>query len=263
MKVHGLCVVKNEGDIIERSLTENSRWCDFIYVFDTGSTDDTWERVCHLAKANPNVVPFKNESVPFDDALRACIFNHFKDRAIRGDWWCRLDADEIYVDDPREFLTNRVPSYCHVVWSKHIQFYFTEKDEAKNAGELPRYYRADYSEPRFFRHRPGLQWTSGAWPAHLGLVAPERIRLKHYQYRSPAQIQRRLDTRREAAAQGWQHFPNSQVSDWHEKIIPSSTLHFDVGDGHYVIDEEKMPPHMERGWQRIVKRVLHGTGVWP
>ncbi len=39
MKIHGICLIKNEADIAAWFLGESSRWCDFIYVLDTGSTD--------------------------------------------------------------------------------------------------------------------------------------------------------------------------------------------------------------------------------
>lgn len=274
MKIHGICLLKNEADIVEYSLLENARWCDFIHVYDNGSTDGTMERVTALARRCPRIVPFGTTAMPFTDSLRADVFNQCKDRVARGDWWCRLDADEIYVDDVRAFLA-RQPPHLQVVWSIYIQFYLTEHDLprlesfadqpafAASRENLPRYYRADHAEPKFFRHRPGLHWQGGSWPDHLGLVAPERLRHRHYQYRSPAQVETRLRTRREAAAQGWAHFPHSLGQDWREKIEPSNGLHFDSGDDRYVIEEAALPRHLEPGWQRAVKRAMHGLGVWP
>lgn len=274
MKIHGICLLKNEADIVEYSLLENSRWCDAIYVYDNGSTDGTMERVEALAKKHPHIVPFGTCTKPFTDNLRADVYNAFKPRAAAGDWWCRLDADEIYVDDVRAFLT-RLPSHLHFVWSIYMQYYVTEKDEARlaefegqppfdvNAENLPRYYLADYAEPKFFRYRPGLHWEQGSWPNHVGLTAPEMLRHKHIQYRSPEQIERRLRTRRDATSHGYLGFPNSNEVSWREKIESSSRLHFDAGDGKYEVEKALLPRHLEPGWQRLVKWIMHGTGIWP
>jgi len=274
MRIHGIYLVKNEGDIVRHSLRESARWCDRIYIYDNGSEDGTWARAEELARELPQVVLFKREDKPFDDALRAEVFRAFRGDARPGDWWCRLDADEFYIDDPRTFLA-RIPRSHHVVWAASLLYYLTHEELARftpadesvppeiTSGNLPRYYSARASEARFFRHRTRLEWSGGSWPAHLGLVTPERIRLKHFQYRSPAQIQRRLDTRRLAAERGWQHFGHSTQSDWREKIADSRELHLDRGDGVYVVDETNMPRHLEPPLQRAVKRVIHGLGAWP
>src|SRR5687768_2343461 len=104
MRIYGLCVVKNECDIIEQALRAASVWCDAIYVLDNGSTDGTWERVQDLARDLPKVIPFLKDSRPFDDGIRNVIFRQYRSRAKADDWWCILDADEFYIDDPREFL---------------------------------------------------------------------------------------------------------------------------------------------------------------
>src|SRR5215469_2313613 len=61
VKIHGLCIVKNETDILEESLASALRWCDHIYIFDNGSTDGTWELVKNLAIEHPQIVPYKQD----------------------------------------------------------------------------------------------------------------------------------------------------------------------------------------------------------
>ena len=276
MHLHGLCLVKNEDDILARSLRYNLRWFDRVYIFDNGSTDSTWDTALRLQDEFPGrVVAWKTEDRDFRDELRGEIFNRFKDRAGDGDWWCRLDADEVYVDDLKSFLA-AVPRRYHVVWSIHLQYYFSELDAARwdadpraaaqpldNFADLPRSYLSNGGEARFFRHRDRLVWPAAAWPRHMGLVAPQRVRLKHYQYRSPEQIQKRLDTRREAAERGYQTFLHSLESDWREKIVQSKDYHQDRLDGDLVIDDHLLPRHLEPAHVRLVKRVMHGTGLWP
>jgi glycosyltransferase involved in cell wall biosynthesis len=272
MKIHGICLAKNESDLIEYSLRDKLLWCDFIYIYDNGSSDDTWAIAKRLAAEAPDrIFAFRSEDSAFHDGLRGDVFNHYSTNARPGDWWCRADVDEFYVDNPRNFLAS-VPSIYHVVWSAHIQYLFTEVDLARydQAGalripdDLPRHYVANYSEPRFFRHRDRLIWDErGAWPAHMGVAAPRRIRVRHYQFRSPAQIERRLATRREAAARGYAHFAHSQAEDWREKIDRSADLHLDKGDGEFVIDEAAMPQHLDPPLKRAMKLALHAMGVWP
>jgi hypothetical protein len=274
MRIFGLCLVKNEADIIRTSLNESLRWCDRVFVFDNGSTDATWRLVQEAAATDSRVVPFLSDPRPFDDALRAEIFRAFRNEAREGDWWCRLDADEFYVDDPRAFLAS-IPRRHHVVWCTWLQYFLTPDDLARFSPEdetvppeitqerFPQHYQALGGEARFFRHRDGLAWESGAWPAHLGVISPRRIRVKHVQYRSPAQIQRRLDTRRAAAAAGWQHFGHSTQEHWRDKIADPARLHVDRGDGRYEVDESALQPHLEPAWQRCVKQLMHGLHFWP
>jgi hypothetical protein len=218
-------------------------------------------------------VPFKSECRNFGDELRAEVFQAFRHEAKPGAWWCRLDTDEVYAVDPREFLA-RVPATEHVVWAAHAQFYFTDADLPRfsvdateppviDATIRPRYYVTNSSEARFFRHRPRLEWTDGAWPRHMGLVHPRRIPLRHFQYRSPQQIQRRLDTRREATAGGYAHFGHSLQANWREQVRDAKTLHYDDGQAPLLVEDILMPRHLETSWQRLVKRVMHGSHLWP
>lgn len=273
MRIFGIMLAKNEGDFIHLSLSANRSSFDRILVLDNGSTDQTWDIVREFAARDPGVVAFERTDMPFRDSLRARAFNAFRNEAKAGDWWCRLDADEIYIDPVREFLEG-VPTRHHVVWSISHQYYFTEEDALRWEGrpsqlalgsleELPRHYLINHSEPRFFRHRKRLVWGEVSWPSHLGVVHPRRIRLQHYQYRSPAQIQRRLDTRREAAATGWAHFGHSLETDWREKITRSSDLLSAVPPEVPRQEPTGLPNHLERWPVRLVKHFLHGLRIWP
>ncbi|MBA4137493.1 MAG: glycosyl transferase family 2 [Opitutus sp.] len=275
MKIFGNCLVKNEGDMIVETLVHAARWCDRIFVFDNGSTDDTWAKVLELAQREPRVVPFKSAAVPYRDSLRMDTFNAFRHECADGDWWCKLDADELYHDDPRAFLA-AVPHRHHVVWGVNFQFYFTDRDAARWASDSRaypphtpaeqalRYYRCDYAEVRFFRYRRGLVWDHGSAPRHLGVVHPRRIRFKHYQYRSPEQINLRLRTRQKAMADGCGTFQGyCDEHDWREKVVSAATCHSMDAPDPLRIEERIIPRHLERPWQRAMKLALHGTGIWP
>lgn len=284
MKIHGMCLVKNESDIVPQSLKAATEWCDFIYVYDNGSTDGTWEQVLDLAKKYKQVIPFQRKIFPFQDNLRKEIFDNYRQKSSDDDWWCRLDADEIYIDDPRIFLA-KIPSEYRVVVSASFGYYFTDKDLAlynQNpslyADHVPieqkcRYYLNNWSEPRFFRYSRDIIWNEDdlGWPSFVwqSSIYPVKIWLKHYQYRSPQQIQKRLDTRHETivnrglfpheAQAEWKtaimnpsEFVFGEVDikntgkDWKERIMESSKLNFDEHDRRYILREDLMPQYNKR-----------------
>ena len=267
-KIHSICVVKNEADIIEHCLQEAAKLSDYIYVYDGESTDGTWDKV--LAMQSETIIPWKRDNKVFQECLRGEVFNAFKHQAQYGDWWCRLDADEFYVESPRDFLT-RVKSQYHVVWGIAIAYYLTHKDyksldfSQPTSQLLPqlKYYKVENSETKFFRHRADLVWHDehAAWPKHMGVVNRERILYKHYQYRTPQQIQQRLDTRRENRARGFLGWENDTEKNWQDKLVSSQKLNYD-NNTEYQIDTEKLPHHLESFPKRIIKKVMHGAGIW-
>lgn len=274
MKVFAISLVKNEEDIIAYNLAIASQWAEKIFVMDNGSEDNTWEIVQELAKTNPKVIPWKKEAKPFRDEIRGEIFNKFRHFAKEGDWWCfRLDSDEFYVDDPREFLA-KVPAIYHVVCDDKIEYFITHEDveEFSFKGEIPydlkfiEYYTpTTCSEKRFFRHRDKLEWPmSGGWtiPKNIGVICPKKIRLRHYQWRSPQQIQKRLDTRNEATRLGYKHFGHSSEKLWKEKLLYRKDLVKDTHDGIFKITGCRNP-HLPKFYFQWIKILLHYLKILP
>ena len=265
-KIHCLCLIKNEADIIEHLLRETVKWADFIYIYDNGSTDGSWEKV--LSLKSEQIIPWKQDSRAYRRAIRGEIFNEFRNRASLGDWWCCLDADEFFVDNPREFLSE-VPSINHVVWGVSIEYYITREDLENIDFKLPvkkvlpqlRSYKVSNSELRFFRHRDGLVWReTDTWPVHLGLVYPTRVLYRHYKYRSPEQIKNRLETRRVI---GSEHWDSASEDNWTDRVESAKDLQYDSGDSEYIYEESKLPNHLASTPKRILKRVMHGLHIWP
>ena len=285
MKIHGLCLVKNEADVLQETLISALHWCDHIYVFDGCSNDGTWELVNELSKQHPQIVPYKQDDSMMSDGLRADIFNAYRSNAGSRDWWGRLDADEFYIDDPRIFLA-KIPDRFKIVWSAVFAYYFTDEDanlyrqDPVRYLETPveqrlRYYMNNWAEPRFFRHSDDLVWTRDheGFPRTIyrAPAYPVRIWLKHYQYRSPQQIERRLLTRRPAIEAGgylneakpnWvdtvatkRDAPRNHKDSrpefagvrWEERIVPAASLDYDGFDRRYVVNESIMlPPRFPR-----------------
>lgn len=272
-KIHAICLVRDEADIIEDTLRAAMQWCDRIYVYDNGSEDNTWEIIHRLSTESDKVIPFLKDASEFTNGLRGKVFSHYRNEACPQDWWCILDADEFYIDDPRTFLA-KVPEYFDAVWNSSFQYYFTDLDAARyevdpeayglgeSVKERLRYYRNNWSELRFFRHSEKLNWSASCGhPAPLKAVYPVRIWLKHYQYRHPDQIIKRIKIRQQArkpfiheAVSDWQDSvldtgsvkkrelsAAAQDTRWQDRIIPAQQLDYDHGDGRLVARNDDLP----------------------
>jgi glycosyltransferase involved in cell wall biosynthesis len=269
MRIFAICLTCNEADVVGACLQAARAWCDRILVYDGGSTDGTWEIVQRLA--DDVIVPWRSEKQVFREGLRAEVFNAFRAEARAGDWWCQLNADEFYVEEPRSFLS-RVPKSEHIVWAVNLQYYLTPEmlAEAELSGvferDRPRFrhYDAPTAERRFFRHRARLRWDPAhAWPRHLGINHPRLLHFQHYPLRSPAQIQQRLEVRRRHRAAGFEGWDHASALDWKEKLVPVARLVDDRGDGNWVVADTVKRTHHESSWRVALKRILHGTGIYP
>lgn len=248
-RIHAICLVKNEEDVIAQTLKFASQFCHKIYVFDTGSVDNSWQQVESVA--NEVIVPFRHEAVPFYDGLRAQVFNAVRDRFEVGDWLYILDADEFLAEDPRKAIQIAEQEGAQQINTIQYNFHFTEIDwknhqkgldsRATPISQRRRYYRFTNFEQRLFRIDADLNWpeTTDADNPH-GIMAPRGLKkLKkcsyklpncHYQYRDPEQIQLRLQTRRAARDSNKHNFIHYQSLDtdidWKRYIFPSHQLNY-------------------------------------
>ena len=272
MHIYSITIAKNEEDIIGYFLDKVAEWSDKTFIMDNGSTDRTWEIIQEKASQYSNLVAWKKWEVPFNDGLRAEVFNHFRSIAKKGDWWCfRADCDEFYLDDPRDFL-GQVPSSYHYVCKDSIEYYLTHEDliEHQLSNRFPedmekiRYYAPyTFSEARFFRHRDRLTWKSpNPFPRHMGIVYPKKIRVKHYPLRNPIQIQKRLDTRNEAKKAGFDGFHHIQETHYLQAVKNRKNLCFDPGSTPLKLQGCRNT-HLHSPINRIGKKVLHGIGILP
>lgn len=268
-KIHCIVLAKNEADVIADCLREATQWADFIYFYDGASTDGTWEIVKGLS--SKKIIPWKQDGKVFSEGLRAEVFNAFRKHSDEGDWWLQLNADEFYRENPRNFFA-RIPRGEDFVWGINVEYCLTTSDLqslnfskcfAENRPKM-RYYRANWSEPRAFRYRKGLVWhENDAWPKHAGVVAKERLPYQHYPFRSPQQIQMRLNVRRDNRARGFEGWNHAKEMNWEEKIVGLEGLEYDDGGPFQKIDFTKMPRHLEDPHVRLIKKILHRLKVWP
>jgi len=273
VRIFSICCVRDEHDVVIETLTSAAAWSERIFVLDNGSTDGTWERLQELASRTQKVVLLPREFGPFSEELRGNVFEDHKHLAQYGDWWCRLDADEIYIDDPLEFLA-RTPRTVGFVRSATFNYYFTDEDLkeyhrdpelwlARPIQDRLRYYQNNWSEGRFVRHKPNLRWKGNIWPTNRGLTCQRRIRLKHFQYRSPEQIDRRLRNRQKRLdifpheagktlaipainspnwASAWMKSARFEEASWADRVHNAGECDFDSRNGFFRLRESLMPP---------------------
>jgi len=208
MKLYAICLIKDEDDIIAQTLTYAMRHCDKIFVIDNGSSDRTWDIVRELAVQHPKIVPFEQTRLPYNDALRARVYNQVHKDLNNDDWWMILDSDEFLAEDPKPLIQEAMKKGADIIRSWQIQFYYTEKDLTEwEAGrdrpdrpifERRRYYLINWQEPRLFRNQSFREWNSevsNTIPDGLSKVLGRRILNRHYQFRDPDQIEKRLKLR--------------------------------------------------------------------
>jgi len=241
--LNGICLVKNEDDVIAQSLTFAAQYCDRIYVIDNGSSDETWSIVNDLARRNAAIIPFEQTLEPYGDWLRARVFNEMHSKLSDADWWMILDADEFFAEDPRVAIETANREHADMVTAWQIQFYFTDRDleswvEGRDHRDIPivdrrRYYQINWQEVRLFRNRPRLQWDT-----RVSIKVPDGLKRRssthpfnrHYQFRDPDQIKKRVTLRYANPL-----FPHVQSSDWRKFIRDSRklTFHLDEDTWHF------------------------------
>lgn len=233
-KIYSLLLVKNESDIIRESLLAAIKWSDKVIVIDNGSTDGTWEIVKEIAKQYPTVVPFMQYTRGFRIGLRAKAFRAFRQELSCRDWWCvRLDADEFFSEDPREFLA-QVPNKYSSIKKQSTDYILTEEDIqahsftgdfAKDCTYITHYLPEKRKERRFIRHRPWLIWSEKwRYPHPMGCTAKQCIAVAHYQYRSPQQMEKRFNTRQQAKKDGCGSFLHENGTTWKDYLWTNQQL---------------------------------------
>ncbi|QGX92329.1 glycosyltransferase [Tatumella sp. TA1] len=195
-KILSIMTVKNEYDIVEDVIVSALKWSDYIIIMDNNSDDGTWDIVKKLSDRHERVLLWGRYYGKFKDSIRR-MYQDFKYLARAGDWWCRLDADEFYIDNPRDFI-DKIDLNNDYICSASSQYYLTEIDfdrGVKSYKELEGF-KCNWGETRFFKEKNNINWPeSQGWPINLFSRSESFIRLRHYQYRNSNQIKNRYKVR--------------------------------------------------------------------
>lgn len=241
MRLHLIGVIQNEADIVAQTLPRALEMADYVYVRDIGSTDGTLEILRDAEARYKNLTVYSEHAPVYTDALRQTVYQKFSERSKVGDFWGRYDSDEIFLEDPHEVF-RKLKRTEDVVWGSFFNFYMTEDDVARYerdpslyADDTPiegrvRHYINNWSEPRFVRDHGGLIWREGRdWPSLLNHCTRYRVKIAHYSFRSPKQIDARLASRWKLSANGGTVYSHDIVGDFRSRVLDSSR-YLDVAD---------------------------------
>lgn len=277
---HCLLPVRDEADVIGQCLEHALKWADAIYVFDTGSVDNTWEIVQQVAARDKRVVPMRKEPVFFSETrLRGFMFHIARQRMCHGDWFLRMDADEFHHIVPPEFVKTYMRKHETIAYHQYYDFRLLQSEvgawnrgeEALNDRAWPieerrRHYTVSvYSEPRLCRYRSTMQWPETvSFPFNAGFVARERVHIRHYPHRDPVQLERRCRLRAIMMAdkENRSNWSRPELHHWAERewrrfITPDDLpelKHWKPGTELALVQQANhlRPPHI-----RAVQRVTH------
>jgi Glycosyl transferase family 2 len=277
---HCLLPVRDEADIIGQNLRQALTWADAIYVFDTGSVDDTWEIVQDFASRDKRVVPLRKEPVYFSETrLRGWMFHQARARMRDGDWFLRVDADEFHHVPPPEFVKTRMRKHETIAYHQYFDFKLlqseleawesgaeTMRDRSRPIEDRRRHYTVSvYAEPRLCRYRSTMQWpTSVSFPFNAGYVARERLPIRHYPHRDPVQLERRCRLRAVMMADkenrsNWSRPELHQwaESEWHKFITPDNLPDLKHWMPGTELPHVQQTNHLRPLHIRAVQRLLH------
>lgn len=271
---------RDEADIIGQCIQHALAWADAIWVFDTGSTDDSWEIVQDWAERDNRVKPVRKQPVFFSETrLRAFLFDCARRTMRDGDWFVRLDADEFHHVPPPQFVQERLRKIETIVYHQYYDFrlLITEADgwcqERETVDDRLRpiedrrrhYIPSIYSEPRLCRYRATMRWPDGvSFPYNAGYLAQERLPIRHYPYRDPLQLERRCQLRRTMMADpdNRKHWTQPELHHWAQTQWRTFVTPDDHPDLMYWRPGEALPEfhwrnHLRGPHVRLAQRLVH------
>lgn len=243
MKINAICMVKNEGDVVEETLLNAMKYCHRIYIFDNGSTDQTWDVVSSMAARFKQIeIAFRSDE-PFTNQLRNRVYNKYHHLYSDKDWWYILDADEMLSESPVPLLERAEKAGKSCVKSWFAQFYFTDSDLASYENEdktLPialrrKHYQVNWKEWRYFKNDPMKRWpehTSDRVPYFSNKVFGESTVIRHYAHRTPEQLEKRNQIRVNDPESFVHVTSKKHIASW---VKPADGLRVYHNDGRFTI----------------------------
>jgi hypothetical protein len=275
MKLHGLLLTRDDDDIIGECISHALTWCDALYIFDTGSSDNTRDIVSDFSKNDKRVVRVNKTNSPIlmDSGLRGYVFNLVRHMAKQGDWFVQVDVDEFYHQNPRDFISSNISGIDTAVWNITYEFRLTESEvddwsygretienRRISISERRRWYNVlQHSEPRMFKYRNSMSWTPYiSYPYNMGFVSENRIAVRHYPQRDPLQLRKRWLLRKLLAGisdPNWKHWSHSDWMDLVAKKDEPGLLCWKKGED-LPLDPEDYH-HLPVWYKRQVQYLMH------
>jgi glycosyltransferase involved in cell wall biosynthesis len=283
-KFVALLPVRDEGDIIGQCLERLLEWADAIYVFDTGSVDETYDIVGSYARLDSRVRCLGRAPVYYNEnRVRGYLFARAREVLSNGDWFLRVDADEFHHVTPQEFVRERLNPRETVVYHQYYNFELTEGEVAQwEAGRETledrrrpisdrrrRYTVSVYAEPRMCQYRASMRWpVAVSFPYNAGLVARARFPIRHYPHRDPLQLARRCRLRAVmmADAQNGSHWVEPEkhhwsTDDWRLFVKSDEEEDLRYWEAGTQLSEVAQYNHLATGRKRVAQVALYASGL--
>jgi glycosyltransferase involved in cell wall biosynthesis len=179
-----------------------AQFCDKVFVVDNASSDRTWEIVRKLDLKN--LVPVCSKDFVFRDYLRLRFMDTKKEELGLNNWWYIFDADEFLLDDPFDAIAQAEEEGADCIAVSVINFLLT-KEEVRDVEENGRqetwrdhkhYVLYESGPVKFFKNTEYADYTICDFvPFGIIKECSQRLLMKHYPYRSLAQLKKRVYTR--------------------------------------------------------------------
>jgi glycosyltransferase involved in cell wall biosynthesis len=256
----GLLMTYNEADIIEEMMDSNRHFVDTIFVLD--GSDDGTDTILERYKEVELILKDRDVTPgPVRDYHRQALLDAAHQRYGVGHWFTLMHGDEIFYHDPR-----RMTEYADKQGAKRInwaamQFFMHSSDEpldmSKSVQQRLNWYSPFWLEIRQFKSSKTTRYKEGTHhkviPSGVGWQPFSKVPLfKHYPYRSPEQMQTRLETMRERGFSGTQKL-NSIYRDTYSPEYKEARK-FNGDFGEFELEQQGNLLTMTQKWKRLVKR---------
>ena len=248
-----ILMTKNEEDIIVPCLCDRLQKFDLIAIVDS-STDGTSAICRDVLERYPDKILYLYDDEPHTiKHHRELCFKLLKGCITDNDWIWQLDTD-IFFDYSREdllLIQKEADEYgANAMICRIAQFYPTPEDiEAGTKWQDFQYYSLNWQSKIVYKGLSALNFRGAN--QETPTVPDERIHLqrpvvKHYQYRSPAQIQTKIDR-----AYGIGAYGHIISKDWKDYVIDRDFLSKWKDDSH------RRPHH---SWRSLVSLTKEKNG---
>lgn len=208
--VVGIAMVRDEDDIIGDVVQHMLAQVDALIIADNLSTDHTGRILELIADHNSNLVVYLDDEVGYQQSLKMSALARLAHEEFGAEWIVPFDADEVwYAPTPRlgDFLRT-LPPGDDIVRARLFDHVCTGRDDPTIASPTTRIqWRRSYVAPLpkvACRYRDGLTIEMGNHGANYqdlgGRVSDRRIAVRHFPYRSPEQVVRKVRNGAEAYA---------------------------------------------------------------
>lgn len=212
--VVGICMVKDEADIVEGTLRHMADEVDELLVADNGSTDDTRQILQRLA----GELPLRWLDDPEPAYYQSAKMTALAQRAAEdgAEWIVPFDADELWTAEHRlaDVLSAQTEPVARARLLNHLCTALDVDDPDPFLSMVWRQHDPAPLPKVAFRWEPGAVIHQGNHGVTLpsGGAAAATVEVRHFPYRSPQQFVRKA--RNGSAAYRATDLPESEGAHW-------------------------------------------------